>query len=164
MASSSKQQLPTPVVLRHGGLNTTFNGVEHPLSTSATPIAQFRGIPYATISTRFRLPALVSTYPDVVDASRHGCVVFVVSSLWVSIHRCSSPVCPQPETQYASLSCDGDVPTPAEPLEQNELDCLNLTVTCPRSTSSGTRHPVMVWIHGYVLTVRSTSSRKLTHL
>jgi carboxylesterase type B len=60
------------VLLRHDVLGTTFAGVEHALSTPAAPVAQFRGVRYATIPARFRAAQLLTEYPDSVDASCYG--------------------------------------------------------------------------------------------
>jgi carboxylesterase type B len=37
------------------------------------------------------------------------------------------------------------------PLEENELECLRLTITAPAGHKAGQHLPVMVWIHGYTL-------------
>jgi carboxylesterase type B len=149
MASSSRQQLPTPFELHHEGLKTTFSGVEHALSTPAASITQFRGVRYAIIPGRFRTARLVSEYEEVVDATCYGYVLIPVYFWPHVLTFAPSPVCPQSEPQYASMSDDGV--SPADPLTQDELDCLNLTITCPRPKDSESPHPVMVWIHGYVL-------------
>jgi hypothetical protein len=75
--------------------------------------------------------------------------------------RLFSPVCPQSEPQYASLSEDGVAP--ADLLVEDELHCLNMTITGPRPKDSGNLHPVMVWIHGYVSPPKSRL-RKLTDI
>ena len=61
-----------PVLLAHRALATTFEGVNHPLSTSKLPIQQFRGIKYASIPARFRQSKLFTSYPARTDATAHG--------------------------------------------------------------------------------------------
>lgn len=63
---------PQPIEHYHLGLNTTFRGIEHPLSTSDAPLHQFRGIKYASIPARFRQSKLQTVYPPITDATAHG--------------------------------------------------------------------------------------------
>lgn len=62
----------THAILHHSVLGTTFKGIDHPISTPDVPIHQFRGIKYATVPARFRQSKLVTSYPHLVDATRHG--------------------------------------------------------------------------------------------
>lgn len=92
MASSSR--LPeiifspaTPsesVILYHEELNTTFTGVSHTLSTIRQPIAQFRGIQYATIPARFQHSKLQNSYLEHTDATSHG---------YVTVHEDCKNIC-----------------------------------------------------------------------
>jgi len=63
------------VDLHHVILNTTFAGIEHPISTPETPIHQFRGIKYASIPARFLQSKLFTSYPPLADATKYGCVI-----------------------------------------------------------------------------------------
>ena len=60
------------VLLTHEALSTTFEGVNHPLSTSKLPIQQFRGIKYASIPARFRQSKLFTSYSAHTKATNHG--------------------------------------------------------------------------------------------
>ncbi|KAF9559455.1 alpha/beta-hydrolase [Agrocybe pediades] len=118
--------------LHHLGLETTFCGIEHPLSTSETSIHQYRGIKYASIPVRFRQSKLCTSYPPIYDASRHG------------------PICPQLHTKPTEEILFG-VPhdeVPTQHLEQNEFECLNLNITLPAGLTPRSKVPVMLWIHG----------------
>lgn len=72
--------MPMPHKQRHGltpelyhvPLETTFRGVDHPLSTLETPIHQYLGIKYASVPARFRQSKLFRSYPLITDASKHG--------------------------------------------------------------------------------------------
>lgn len=153
------QPAPQPTV-RHHPLKTTFVGVDHPSSTPESPVAQYRGIQYATLPARFRRSKLVTSYPDVVDATKFGCAVppFAVLDLGLTIRF--SPICPQPRPVF---SCQPPFPiTPlTEPtaeqrehiLHQDEFECLNLNITCPRRAAASISNPglpVMLWFHGLV--------------
>ncbi|KAH9917293.1 carboxylesterase [Fomitopsis serialis] len=123
--------LEEPVVL-HEDLATTFTGVVHPVSTAEAPVHQYRGIQYASIPARFRQSRLNTIYPLLTDASHYG------------------PICPQPrhpgaDAQLFGISEDN---IPVQVLKQNELDCLNLNITCPGDATPESRLPVMLWIHG----------------
>jgi carboxylesterase type B len=72
MASSSTKIRTETVSLEHTTLHTTFTGLVHPLSVPDAPVAQFRGVRYASIPARFRQSVLVSSYPEKVDATAHG--------------------------------------------------------------------------------------------
>jgi hypothetical protein len=72
MASSSTKIRTETVSLEHAPLHTTFTGLVHPLSVPDAPVAQFRGVRYASIPARFHQSALISSYPEKVDATAHG--------------------------------------------------------------------------------------------
>ncbi|KAH6615187.1 Alpha/Beta hydrolase protein [Boeremia exigua] len=98
-------------------------------------IVQFRGIPFGTIPTRWADPVLVSgkLSQDTFDATRFG------------------PSCPQGAGgQEFDVSLIGNMQLQAEPVIQDEADCLNLVITCPTGLAVGTKVPVMVWVHGSV--------------
>ncbi|KAH9943550.1 carboxylesterase [Amylocystis lapponica] len=120
-----------PVVL-HEVLNTTFTGIVHPVSTHDEPVHQYRGIKYASITTRFRQSRLHTSYPSYTDATRLG------------------PICPQlrrkgVEEELFGLSEDC---IPKQNLKQSEFECLNLNITCPGTATPESMFPVMLWIHG----------------
>ena len=73
MPAIQKQCIPT---LYHYSLETTFRGIEHPLSNPEAPIHQYLGIKYASVPARFRQSVLFRSYPPTVDASKHGCIIF----------------------------------------------------------------------------------------
>ncbi|RDB27475.1 Lipase 3 [Hypsizygus marmoreus] len=114
-------------------LQTTFCGINHPLSTPDAPIHQYLGIKYASVPARFRQSKLQRSYPPLVDASAHG------------------PICPQPnhtksvEEELFGLA-DEDIPK--QLLKHDEFECLNLNITCPAGLTPQSRVPVMLWIHG----------------
>ncbi|KAF8156994.1 Alpha/Beta hydrolase protein [Crassisporium funariophilum] len=119
--------------LHHLGLETTFCGIEHKISTPVAPIHQYLGIKYATIPARFRQSRLCTSYPTITDASQHG------------------PICPQlrnsksiEETLFGIAQED----IPVQNLKQDEFECLNLNITCPAGLTPRSRIPVMLWIHG----------------
>ncbi|KAL4073622.1 Alpha/Beta hydrolase protein [Scleroderma citrinum] len=123
---------PPHTFLHHTFLQTTFKGIEHPISTSDVQINQFRGIKYASVPARFRQSKICTSYPPVVEAHKYG------------------PICPQSshktvEDELIGLS-DRDLPR--QYLSQDEFECLNLNITCPANQNSESRLPVMVWIHG----------------
>ncbi|KAF8634829.1 hypothetical protein AX17_004080 [Amanita inopinata Kibby_2008] len=123
---------PVPKV-HHVELETTFSGVEHPLSTPETRIYQYLGIKYASVPARFRQSKLWARYPLFTDASKYG------------------PICPQINSskslEEALLGLSDDV-IPKSNLQQDEFECLNLNITCPAGLTDQSRLPVMLWIHG----------------
>lgn len=123
---------PSHVFFRHVGLQTTFKGIEHPISTSDVPIHQFRGIKYASVPARFRQSKLCTSYPPVVDSTRYG------------------PICPQSSRRSVEEELIGlpESDLPRQGFPQNEFECLNLNITCPANQNCESRLPVMVWIHG----------------
>ncbi|KAJ6616451.1 Alpha/Beta hydrolase protein [Mycena sp. CBHHK59/15] len=118
--------------MHHLGLGTTFYGIQHAASTPETPIHQYRGVKYASVPARFRQSQLVSRLPPRTDASQYG------------------PICPQ--LQKTSLEEElfglGQDAVPQQILKQNELECLNLNITCPAGLTPQSRVPVMLWVHG----------------
>ncbi|PPQ70233.1 hypothetical protein CVT25_011293 [Psilocybe cyanescens] len=119
--------------LHHLGFETTFCGVEHPLSTTDTPIHQYLGIKYATVPARFRQSKLCTSYPPIVDASQHG------------------PICPQTRSTKSMEETLFGIPQdeiPDQHLKQDEFECLNLNITCPAGLTPESRLPVMLWVHG----------------
>ncbi|KAF8899784.1 Alpha/Beta hydrolase protein [Gymnopilus junonius] len=127
---SSSEPFPK---LHHLSLETTFCGVEHPLSTPGAPIHQYRGIKYATIPARFRPSRLCETYPPITDASKHG------------------PICPQIRSRKSVEENLFGIPLediPHQNQKQNEFECLNLNITCPGDLTLHSRVPVMLWVHG----------------
>ncbi|KAF8624905.1 hypothetical protein AX15_005649 [Amanita polypyramis BW_CC] len=118
--------------IHHTALDTTFTGVEHPLSAPDARIHQYRGIKYASVPERFRQSRLWTKYPAVTDASKHG------------------PICPQIRNGKgveAMLGLPADA-IPKEILQQDEFECLNLTITSPAGLTPQSHLPVMLWIHG----------------
>ncbi len=59
-----------------------------------------------------------------------------------------SPKCPQPD--WANNTGDFGPHIPFPDVVIDELDCLNLNVTCPVERVDG-GCPVMVWIHGWAM-------------
>ena len=143
--------LMEPVVF-HEKLHTTFNGTVHPVSTHDAAVHQYLGIKYATVPARFRQSRLCASYPPVTDATQHGYVVFFAVLLLLSnMSSFASPICPQPgykgyEEELFSLPKDI---VPSQDLQQDELQCLNLNITCPATASPTSPIPVMFFIHGY---------------
>ncbi|KAF6747191.1 EstA protein [Ephemerocybe angulata] len=128
--------LPTPseprfVKRQHSDLNTTFRGILHPSSTSEARLHQYLGIKYASIPARFRQSKLCTKYPPVVNATEYG------------------PICPQPQGCMEELLFGVDPASmPCQNLKQDEMECLNLNITCPAGLNQFSRVPVMLWVHG----------------
>lgn len=61
-------------ILHHSLLDTSFNGIRHPISTQDAPVHQFRGIKYASVPARFRQSTLFASYSSVTDATKYGYV------------------------------------------------------------------------------------------
>jgi len=128
----SDDQSPSLV---HLGLNTTFHGALHRLSTPDAPLHQYLGIKYASIPARFRQSRLcvAGSYPPFTDASLHG------------------PICPQIRKAHSPEEMLFGIPRdelPVQDLNQDEFECLNLNIICPGGLTSGSKIPVMLWIHG----------------
>uniref|UniRef100_A0A0B7KAF2 Carboxylesterase type B domain-containing protein n=1 Tax=Bionectria ochroleuca TaxID=29856 RepID=A0A0B7KAF2_BIOOC len=116
-------------------LNTII--LEHELLGKVTGIeaglhvTQFLGIKYASVKGRFEESLLFEQSQG--DATRFG------------------PACPQDanalqiEQEHLiqkALPLSGDNPV------ESETECLNLNITVPRDIPTGTKLPVLVWIHG----------------
>ena len=74
-----------------------------------------------------------------------------------------SPICPQPNQRSLEEELIGlpDIDIPRQVLAQDEFDCLNLNITAPAHQSSLSRLPVMIWVHGLVLSSPRVSSNSL---
>ena len=140
--------------LHHLGLETTFCGIEHYLSSTTTPIHQFLGIKYATIPARFRQSHLCTSYPDITDASHHGYARSSASVfLFIKKILLPRPICPQDKLARGieeTLFGISQEEIPQQDLKQDEFGCLNLNITCPAGLTPRSRLPVILWIHGYV--------------
>ncbi|KAJ7885176.1 carboxylesterase [Mycena olivaceomarginata] len=81
---------------------------------------------------RFRQSLLLTALPPKTDASCYG------------------PICPQLRKKCfeEELFGLGHADVPQQILEQNELECLNLNITCPSGLTAQSRLPVMLWVHG----------------
>ena len=98
-------------------------------------IAEFRGLPFASIPARFRRAELVKSLSGEFDASKYG----------------SYP--PQvPEDKDMEPAFFGEfVKTFAAEEEgrtMSEENCLNLNIVTPRDAIGKSKLPVMVWIYG----------------
>lgn len=153
MPISQDQQPSKPYPkLHHVALDTTFCGINHSTSTLDTPIHQYLGIKYASIPARFRQSKLFNSYPAITDASNHGYVVYHRNTRHWGLRCCFlRPICPQ--SQECKITEEilfgikrADVPF--QDLKHDELQCLNLNITCPAGLTAHSRLPVMVWIHG----------------
>lgn len=99
-------------------------------------IANFRGIPYASVEKRWTHSQTKHTLPQNFDATTFG------------------PRCVQKKGHVLVTGGESD-PTPGD----DEFKCLNLNVAVPKSAlpqiyqnpETNTLLPVMVWIHGYVI-------------
>lgn len=109
--------------------NTRINGF-----VSQQGVANFLGLPYASIPERFRTSKIVKLdeLGQHVDARAYG------------------PRCPQPENLNQSRRKHffaGTTPWP--PLTTSEFDCLNLNIYSPPDSIGEVGNlPVVVWIHG----------------
>ncbi|KAF7548115.1 hypothetical protein G7Z17_g7260 [Cylindrodendrum hubeiense] len=97
-------------------------------------IVQFRGIPFAQIPARFRQSVLSESLPSKSFDSRQP-----------------GGFCPQPFQWYPGFwtgTAPEDFPR-LEASKADELGCLNLDITAPRTALEGGRKlPVLVFIHG----------------
>ena len=95
-------------------------------------VHHYRGIPYATISARFAKPSLATEWrqngQDGQNFRKYGAM-------------CPQPAFPFEESFGLPISPEQTAPT------YNEFTCCNLNITCP-VTSTSSRCPVYVWIHG----------------
>jgi carboxylesterase type B len=98
-------------------------------------VATFRGIPYASVTKRWTQSSVQHSLPTPFDATNFG------------------PKCPQPA--HLSLLRVA-LPTPV--VESDEFKCLNLNITTPSEALLAKDQeakvpllPVMVWVHGYVV-------------
>lgn len=150
-------------VLHHSGLKTTLYGVHHQASTPEWPIHQYRGIKYASIPARFRQSLLLTALPPKTDASCYGCARYSFGVYTSNNEQTIRPICPQLRKKCfeEELFGLGRADVPQQILEQNELECLNLNITCPSGLTAQSRLPVMLWVHGCVYTVGS-ATRLLT--
>ncbi|KAK4150170.1 Alpha/Beta hydrolase protein [Chaetomidium leptoderma] len=98
-------------------------------------VVQFRGIPFGRIPARFRQSTLIDQLPSQPFDARHP-----------------GPYCPQPFLAYPTY-WDGPLPEGFPVLkapEPDEFECLNLSITAPRSglADSTASIPVLMFIHG----------------
>ncbi|CUS12772.1 unnamed protein product, partial [Tuber aestivum] len=120
------------VTISHTSLHSRLTGI----SLFGDRVVQFRGLKFASVPRRFARAELFGEYPGELECTRHG------------------PICPQepasPESDFFGI------PTPLQKDKPgftfDELECLNLTVTLPKShilkIPSGKKLPVLVSIHG----------------
>jgi carboxylesterase type B len=112
-----------------GRLNTSGDGQED--------VVQFRSIPYATIPWRFAQSELLDKIPQTFDARPPG------------DFRIFGAACPQllPNADVYGGPIAGE-----EKVAVDELSCLNLTISVPRSQllagGVSAMLPVLVYVHG----------------
>jgi carboxylesterase type B len=98
-------------------------------------VVQFRGLPFASIPTRFRRAVKVNSVPGIFDATKYG------------------PYAPQ-----APANIDNTVflfgPYVKNFIEEDsqrsmsEENCLNLNIVSPKDAIGTKKLPVLVWIYG----------------
>jgi carboxylesterase type B len=99
-------------------------------------VAEFRGIPFATIPARFRRAEIVTSTPGgTLDATKYG------------------PYPAQlPTDKVAEAFLFGDYVkefwAEEESLEMSEDKCLNLNIVTPKDAIGKKDLPVLVWIYG----------------
>lgn len=132
-------------IIAHPTLGCSLRG------KSTTTSVQFRNLKYASIPSRYQdsipIDTLVTGDDGIVDATNFG------------------PSCPQKRGAQAwDLTLYGDVSLPCEQGQgetekMDEFECLNLSVTIPKSNKHETKHelPVFVWIHGGGLSIGSNN-------
>jgi len=109
-------------------LRTKLKGVVDPRYNGE--VVHFRGIPFATIAQRFAKPKLTKTFPgDATEYTKFG------------------PRCPQIDFDIRDFMQIPKTIAKDEPQAEDELQCTNLNITCPTSTSA-TKLPVFMWIYG----------------
>jgi hypothetical protein len=99
-------------------------------------VAEFRGIPFATIPARFRRAERVTSTPGgTVDATKYG----------------PYPTQPPPD-KVGEVFLFGDYVkeflAEEEGLEMSEDKCLNLNIVTPKNALGRKNLPVLVWIYG----------------
>lgn len=117
--------------ISHTSLHSRLTGI----SLAGDRVVQFRGLKFASVSKRFARAELFEEYPRELDCTQHG------------------PICPQEPVNSES---DLGIPAPLRRgrlgLTFDELECLNLAVTLPKSyipnITFGKKLPVLVNIHG----------------
>lgn len=95
-------------------------------------IAQFRGIPYASIAARWSDPVMISSPLSLgtskFDATRHG------------------KACPQgADAFHTDLALIGDLKLPEPGIQYSEFDCFNVVITRPSKLATTNRVPVAAW-------------------
>ncbi|KAJ5453568.1 Carboxylesterasetype B [Penicillium daleae] len=114
--------------VQHKTLNATFRGCES--NEEGAIVHKFLGIKYASVPARFERAVPVDTFAGaIVDATKYG------------------PRCPQVDVDVRHL-----LRIPEDfaiaPEAEDELECLNLEITCPPVSPETEALPVLVWIHG----------------
>lgn len=115
--------------------------------TKYAKVEQYNGIPYGSISARFRQSKLVTSWPDNKwDGTKYGWVLlFEFEKKWlILLYR---PICPFPRMVIGHALTQKSLP-PQHDYNMDEFKCLNLNVTCPKHSKPGDNLPVIVWIHG----------------
>ncbi|KAJ5388779.1 Carboxylesterase type B [Penicillium cosmopolitanum] len=127
--------------VQHAALNATFKGILR--ENQGTPIHQFLGIKYASVSARFEKAEPVDGFEGgIVDATKYG------------------PRCPQVDVDVRHL-----LRIPEDfaiaPEAEDEFECLNLEITSPPASLTAEPLPVLVWIHGgsQIVTFCSAASK-----
>jgi carboxylesterase type B len=104
----------------------------------STSVANYLGIPYASVPARFRQAVPVDPRQEsgILEATSYG------------------PSCPQPGDQPRGLrhhlfaGTGLSIPDGSPPSHVSDFSCLTLNIYTPAGTPSDARLPVVVWIHG----------------
>jgi len=105
-------------------------------------VAEFRGLPFATIPARFRRGELVTSLPDgTFDATKYG------------------PYPAQlPENNAGAIYLFGEYASTffeeAKSRTMSEENCLNLNIVTPKNAIGSKKLPVMVWIYGTLIPIK----------
>ncbi|EPE26321.1 alpha/beta-Hydrolase [Glarea lozoyensis ATCC 20868] len=131
--------------------STLYHPELGPLQGYTTPskkTTEYRNIKYASISSRFQDPLLLSYAPSSTNQIPKNCTTF-------------GPSCPQHPAGFTyDVNLIGEVPEMRQEMnrrksdslsvgssENDELECLNLVVAVPEGNFEGSL-PVVVWVHG----------------
>ena len=110
-------------------------------TNGAATVAEFRGIPFATVPARFRRAERITTVPGgTFDATKYG----------------PYPAQP-PEDEFDDVFLFGPYAQtffPEERKRKMSEDCLNLNIVTPKDAMGTKKLPVIVWIYGISSQIR----------
>ena len=112
-------------------------------------VAEFRGVPFATIPARFRRAEIVTSVSQgTFDATKYGPYAVQTS---------------EDETAQVWLfgECVKEFFMEERERTMNEDKCLNLNIVTPKDAIGSKELPVLVWIYGIILVASNSLFRRL---